>query len=152
MITHGDFRLWMVNNLHDSLTKIINAKQGMDRPYYILVIVKKGYFGPPADSNNELIATDAEKQRAKQANQKLIVKNFEGKTVISTRIVIMFRPPPVPMIGSSLWRVDNRTGEVKCIYILPPDKPVMSEVEFTEDSELVFKSAKRSRVPLIYNN
>ncbi len=152
MLTHGDFRLWMVNNLHDSLTKIINAKQDIDRPYYILVIVKRGYFGPPVDSNNELIATDAEKQRAEQTNQKLIEKNFEGKIVISNRIIIMFQPPPVPMIGSSLWRIDNRIGEVKCIYILPPDKPVISEKEFTEDSKLVFKSAKRSGALLIYNN
>ena len=152
MLTHGDFRLWMVNNLHETLTKIINAKQGLGRPYYILVIAKKGYFGPPADSNNELIATDTEKQRAKQTDQKLIEKNFEGKTVISNRIIIMFQPPPIPMIGSSLWRVDNRSGEVKCIYILPPDKPVMSGVEFTEDSKLVFESAKKSKVPLIYNN
>ena len=152
MLTYGDFRLWMVNNLHSLLERVINAKRNRVSPYYILVVVKKGYFGPPAKTNNELIATDIEKEQAKKANQKLIEKNFEGKTVISNRIIVMDKAPPIPMVGSSLWWVNNQTGQVKCIYILPPDKPVMGEQEFTEDSKLVFESAKKSKVPLIYNN
>jgi hypothetical protein len=84
--------------------------------------------------------------------EELIDKNFEGKTVFSTRMMIQEGPPQVPMIGTGLFRVDNRTGELKCIYMLPPDTPTLAEGNEEEGSELVHTSAKISGVPLAYNN
>lgn len=132
--TFGDFRLWATAVLHKELTKIINFKQNRQRPYYILVIIKKGYFGPPANSPN-----------------KTVDKNFEGKIVFTTRYAILERPPVVPMFSSGLFRVDNRIGEVKCLYMLPPDAPMIETGNEEDGSELVFKSAKRFRMPLIFS-
>ena len=133
MVSHGDFQTWITENFHRSLTKIIEAKASRRTPYYILVIVKKGYNGPSHTINVN----------------KTVEKNFEGNTLIHTRILIIDRPPVVKMIGSSLWRIDNRIGEARCIYILPPDKPVMGGDIEGPESELVAKSGQG--MPLVYN-
>ena len=132
---HGDFQTWVTENLHRNLEKIINAKSDRRTPYYILVIFKKGYNGPAA--------------QVKQTED----RTFEGKTVIHTRMVITDRPPVVQLIGSGLWMVNNLIGEVKCLYLLPPDKPVMGtsfEDEKAKESEFVAKSAVG--MPLAYNS
>lgn len=131
---HGDFQTWVTENLHRNLEKIINAKSDRRTPYYILVIFKKGYNGPSA--------------KAVQTED----RSFEGKTVIHTRMVITDKPPIVQLIGSGLWMVNNLIGEVKCLYLLPPDKPVMGtsfEDEKAKESVLVAKSGMG--MPLVYN-
>ena len=55
MLTHGDFYTWCTENLHRSLSKVIEAKSARHRPYYILVTFKKGYDSPPARVDNELL-------------------------------------------------------------------------------------------------
>ena len=135
MLTHGDFQQWTTECLHRNLEKIINAKSGMKTPYFILVIFKKGYNGPSCKAE---ATTD---------------KSFEGKTVMHTRMVITDRPPLIRLIGTALWRINNRIGEAKCIYILPPDKPVMGtsfEDEKAQESTLVAKSGQG--MPLVYNS
>jgi hypothetical protein len=133
-ITHGDFQTWCTENHHRTLEKIINAKSGRQTPYYILVIFKKGYNGPSCKAQNT------------------VDKSFEGKIVIHTRMVITDQPPLVRLVGTSLWRIDNRIGEAKCLYVLPPDKPVVGtsfEDEKAKDSVLVQKSMQG--MPLVYN-
>jgi hypothetical protein len=141
---YGDFYEWVTNNLHTTLTKIINAKSQRQRPYYILVIVKKGYEGPMARNSNELITSE---EIIKNVSERLIEHDFSGKIMFSTRIIILDNAPVVPMIGSSLWRIDNRIGEAKCLYILPPDKPVDSAVDMEETSEFIAKA----KMPLYWN-
>ena len=134
MITHGDFQTWMTENLHRNLERIVNAKSDRKTPYYILVIFKKGYEGP----SHTVKETDTQ--------------DFSGKTVIHTRIVIIDKPPLIRLIGSGLWRINNRIGEAKCLYLLPPDKPIIGtsfENEKAKDSELVHKS--QQGMPLVYN-
>lgn len=134
MITHGDFQQWTTENLHRNLEKIINAKSNKRTPYYILVIFKKGYNGP---SCKVKVTED---------------KSFEGKTVMHTRMVITDKPPLIKLIGTALWRIDNRIGEARCIYVLPPDKPVMGtsfEDEKAQESSLVERSGKN--MSLVYN-
>jgi len=151
-MTYGDFREWSTAVLHESLTKVIYAKQNRIRPYYIMVIIKKGYFGPPSNPTNDLIATEAEKTQAAKTGQKQMDKNFEGKTMLSCRILILETPPPVAQIGSGVWFIDNLKGIVKCLYLLPPDTPVDSNRPLDdEESILVARSAKRLDSPIFYN-
>jgi hypothetical protein len=134
MITHGDFQTWCTENLHRVLTKIINAKSDKKTPYYILAVFKKGYNGPSCK------ATETKDM------------SFEGKIVLHTRFVLTDRPPLIRLIGTALWRVENKIGEVKCMYVLPPDKPVMGtsfEDEKAKDSVLIQKSMQG--MPLVYN-
>ncbi len=134
MITHGDFQTWSTENLHRNLEKIINAKSDRKTPYYILVIFKKGYEGPaPTVEETE-------------------TRDLSAKTVIHTRMVITDKPPAIQLIGTALWRINNKIGEAKCLYILPPDKPIVGtsfENAKAKDSELVHKSMQG--MPLVYN-
>ena len=135
MLTHGDFQQWTTECLHRNLEKIINAKSGMKTPYFILVVFKKGYNGP----SHKVTRTET--------------VNLEPKTVMHTRMIITNRPPLLRLIGTALWRIDNKIGEAKCIYILPPDKPVMGtsfEDEKAKESSFVEKSGKG--MPLVFNS
>ena len=128
----SDVTLWLTENLHKMLTKVILAKENHPRIYYILVIMKDGYEG-------QSIASEGQK-----------TIDLSGKHVIHNRLVLLDEPPPVPMISSSLWRIDNKIGEAKCIYILPPDKPIMHGTEMGESSKFIWKSAQGA--PLVYSN
>lgn len=134
MITYGDFHTWCTQNLHRSLEKVINANQHRENPYYLLVIVKDGYEGPPAGTKNEIRPTKE--------------LDLSGKKVIRVIINILSQTPAVKMIGSLLWMVDNKIGLAKCLYALPPDKPIKGP-EGECESELVFKSGQG--MPLLYN-
>jgi hypothetical protein len=140
---YGDFQTWATEGLHNCLTKVINAMSWKQNPYYILAIFKKGYMGPPRESANELLNT---------GESKIVDMDFEGKVVLHTRLTLCDQAPPVPMIGTALWYVNNSIGEVKCIYVLPPDKPVAESDEAEEVSELVFESAQKSGVSLVWPN
>ncbi len=127
-----DVTLWLTDELHKMLTKVIMAKENHPRIYYILVIMKDGYEG----------------QSMVSENQKTV--DLSGKHVIHNRLVLLDDPPIVPMISSSLWRIDNKIGEAKCVYILPPDKPIMYGTEMGESSKFIWKSAQGA--PLVYSN
>ena len=134
MITHGDFQTWSTQNLHRALEKIINAKSDRRTPYYILVKFNHGYDGHSCKA-----------EETKDVD-------FEGKIVIHTRLMILDRAPLVRLIGTALWRIDNRIGEARCIYILPPDKPIIGtsfENEKAKESSLVARSGRG--MPLVYN-
>lgn len=129
---HGDVTAWATKVLHDSLEAVINSKASRREPYFILVIIKDGYFGPAvSNSGHDMKTVDMSHQK-----------------VVTNRLVIMDRAPLVPMIGTSLWRIDNKTGEVRCIYILPPDRPMVEGFTVGEDSASVAKCAKG--MPIIY--
>lgn len=135
-----DVILWMTNELHKVLTKVIMAKENYPRIYFIMVIMSDGYLGPPAVRSNSLLNTG-------RAGEKTM--DLSGKHVIHNRLVCMDAPPPVPLISTSLWRIDNKIGEARCVYILPPDKPIMLGVEMGEMSKFIWKSARNA--PLIYS-
>lgn len=127
-----DVTLWLTDELHKMLTKVIMAKENHPRIYYILVIMKDGYEG----------------QSMASEGQRTI--DLSGKHVIHNRLVLLDEPPIVPMISSSLWRIDNKIGEARCVYILPPDKPIMRGTEMGELSKFIWKSAQGA--PLVYSN
>lgn len=135
-----DVTLWMTDELHKMLTKVIMAKENYPRIYYIMVIIKDGYEGPIPKRNNELLNVGEQGEEA---------IDLSGKHVIHNRIVIIDSPPVVPMIGSSLWRIDNKIGEARCVYILPPDKPIIYGAQMGEASKFIWKSAQNA--PLIYS-
>ncbi len=129
-----DVTLWMTDELHKRLTDVIMAKESHPRIYYLLVIMRDGYEGQPATSES----------------QKTV--DLSGKHVNSNRIVCLeeWDLPPVPLISTSLWRIDNKIGEARCEYILPPDKPIMFGVEMGESSKFIWKSAQG--MPLVYGS
>lgn len=126
MITYGDFQSWCTQNLHRELEKVINANQWRQRVYFLLVIVGDGYEGPPA---------------GKREIRPVKEMDFTGLKVMHTTINIIDRPPPIPMIGSLLWMVNNKIGLAKCLYALPPDHPTIGG-DGECSSELVTKSAQ----------
>lgn len=132
-----DVTLWMTDELHKMLTKVIMAKENHPRIYYILVIMKDGYQGPPA------VRSDGRSF----GSEKTV--DLSGKHVIHNRLVLLDAPPIVPMISTSLWRIDNRIGEAKCEYILPPDKPIMYGTQMGEASKFIWKSARGA--PLVWS-
>lgn len=143
-LTHGDFRTWSTTVLHEQLEKVINSKQHSRKPYYILVVIKRGYFGPPAFRNaNNILSGD------RVTAEKTKDMDFENKIIFSCRLILMNKPPIVPLIGTALWYIDNLKGLVKSVYVLPPDMPVDSTKDMTESSELVAKSGRN--MPLAYN-
>lgn len=142
-ITHGDFRNWSMGVLYAQIEKVINAKQHRRKPYYIMAKLERGYSGPPVQNANNILSGD-EVAAGKTENVDLT-----GKTVLSSRLVLLDAPPLVPMINTMLWKVDNVKGLIEPVYVLPMDTPVDSDKDFTEQSELVAKSGKN--MPLVFN-
>lgn len=145
---------WATANLHENLTNIIMNLQGHPRPYFMLIHVSDGYHGKLAGMVGKL--------RNDLLNSKYVPKIVEvmqgertvdlSKSKVShTTIMLMDNPPTVPMISSSLLRVDNKQGRVNWVYILPPDKPILWGAEMGEASEFVYKSAERAQAPVVYN-
>ena len=141
----GDVKTWATEQLHKSLSKIINAKAARRRPYFILVIIKEGYDGPIGlqGNANELLGN------TKKRNATV---DLSGKKVVHNKIILLEERPSIPMIGSSLWRIDNVRGKVDCEYILPLDTPMIHGFEVDgkgEESKIVHESGKN--MPLVYN-
>ncbi|MBE3141166.1 MAG: hypothetical protein IMZ53_11385 [Thermoplasmata archaeon] len=130
----GDIMTWATEDLNQRLIDVVNAKSSRIHPYYILVITKDGYLGQPA------------------GNQGLPTKTMDlsTKKVVHNTIEILEQKPIVPMLGTSLFYVDNSKGFVKCIYVLPLDKPMIGDFEVGGESGLVHKSAQG--MPIIYDN
>lgn len=139
-----DVTLWLTDELHKMLTKVILAKQNHPRVYWIQVQMSDKYLGPPAIKSNDLINPD------NIQGTKTI--DLSSKVVTHTTLVIMeaWHVPPVPLLSTSLWRIDNKIGEAKCIYILPPDKPIIYGTEMGESSKFIWKSARGA--PLVYSS
>ena len=128
-----DVTLWMTDELHKRLTEVIMAKENHPRVYYILVKLNDGYEGHSMAS----------------VSQRTI--DLSGKHVNHNRIIIMeeWQIPPVSLISALMLRIDNRIGEVDWKYILPPDKPIMAGVEFSESCKFIWKSARGA--PLVWS-
>lgn len=145
---------WATANLHENLTNIIMNMQGHPRPYFMLIHVTDGYHGPPANLigklRNDLLNS---KHKPTKVEIRLGERTIDlSKSKVSgTRIMLMDNPPSVPMISSSLLRVDNKQGRVNWIYILPPDKPILWGADMGEASEFVYKSAEQAQAPIVYN-
>lgn len=137
-----DVTLWMTAELHKMLTKVIMAKENHPRVYWLLIKFEYGYMGPKAVRSNDLI------NKGKQGEKTI---DLSGKVVTNTTIVCLeeWDLPPVPLINSALWRIDNKIGEARCIYILPPDKPIMLGTEMGESSNFIWKSARGA--PLVWS-
>ena len=128
----GDVTEWATKELHDALQRTIVAKADMREPYFILVYFNNHYSGPPNKRMSEQTKT----------------MDLSKKRVLNVRLILLKAAPPVRMLNTALWRVDNRTGDVRCIYILPPDKPMVGGFDVEEESETVTKSAKG--MPIYY--
>lgn len=134
-----DVTIWMTDELHKMLTKVIMAKENHPRIYYIMVVMKDHYMGPTAVRHNHLL---------NKGKAGIRTMDLSGKHVLHNRLILIDNPPPVPLISTSLWRIDNKAGRAKCCYILPPDKPILYGEQMGESSEFIFRSAQGA--PLIY--
>lgn len=145
---------WATANLHKNLTNIIMNMQGHPRPYFMLIHVSDGYHGRPAElvgrTRNDLLGSKYE-PIAKEILQGERTIDMSKVKVSSTRIMLMDNPPGVPLISSSLLRVDNKQGRINWIYILPPDKPILWGADMGEASEFVIRSAANANAPVVYN-
>ena len=133
-IKTGDVKAWALDVLNKGLVSVINAKQNLRRPYYIVIIMKEGYMGPPAmGNNNELLHGEDRRVTPHDGPEKTV--DFSGKKIMHHRFILTLRKPPMPQIGSSLLYVNNVTGQVKFEYILPPDMPAIPgfDVEMTSE-------------------
>ena len=142
----NDVTHWMTNELHEMLTRVILAKQDYSKIYFILVIMKDGYLGPTAQRNNELINPGR--------GEGLETINLSKKHVLHNRLVLLpwEKLPVTPMLGTSLWRIDNKAGEARCMYILPEDKPIIFGTDMGEASKFIWKSAEAAGSPLVYSS
>lgn len=70
----------------------------------------------------------------------------------NTQFRLVFSPrdtrPPV-MLNTMLWKVDNKSGRIKEIWVLPKDAPVDPSIPLGPVDEGLIKIAKY--LPLIYN-
>jgi hypothetical protein len=146
-MTVGDIKTWATGVLHKELESVINAKAGMREPYYIFAVIKEGYDGPAAFGNNNELLHGEDTRRAKHYNDTRTV-DLSKKRVVTHRFILMRQPPPIPLLNSSLWRVNNKTGEVKCCWILPPDKPMIAGFDVELESQLVTQCG--SNMPYVY--
>ena len=140
---HGDITQWAQKVLHDGLEAVINSKAHRRTPYFILVIIKEGYDGPAAKAGDSYLLHGRQRQESRMKTVDL-----SKKRVVTNRFVILDKAPLTPMIGSSLWRIDNKIGRIECLYILPPDRPMIEGFTVGVDSETVAKSAKG--MPIVY--
>lgn len=131
----GDIKEWATRSLHVGLEKVINMKQNRRTPYFILVRFDNGYNGPAMANDGRPTKT----------------VDLSGLKVLTQRLVVMEKHqlPSVPLLNSCLWRIDNKIGEARCIYILPPDKPLVNGPELEEASKLVFDCSVN--MPLVWN-
>ena len=144
--------MWATAGLHENLTNIIINMQNHPRPYYMLIHVKDCYDGVPAGLvgklRNDLLGT---KYTPTPSEMRAGVRTMDlsNQRTASNLIVLSDNPPIVPLISTSLLRVDNKQGRVNWIYILPPDKPIIYGADMGEASEFVFKSAANSNAPIV---
>ena len=61
----------------------------------------------------------------------------------------MANPPPVPMLNTMLWSVDNKSGKITEIWVLPKDAPVGPGIILSKPVPGLMKIAPH--LPIIYN-
>lgn len=132
MALTGDVRRWLVDDVYEQMMKVINDRQRVRRPYFLLVHTMEGAGVNLQAKDTKEVAT-------------------ENKRVLNTRIIVMKKPPPVPMLGTHLWYVNNKQGRAICLYVLPHDKPIDPGVAMGKGSKLVFDSVLKADAPVVYN-
>ena len=145
---------WATQNLHENLTNIIMNMESHPRPYFMLIHVSDGYHGTPATMVGSIRNDLLNSKHIPDAKELILGErtvDLSKSKVSGTRIILMDNPPSVPMISSSLLRVDNKQGRVNWIYILPPDKPILWGAEMGEASEFVYRSAAAAQAPIVNN-
>ena len=149
--------MWATEELHKNLTNIIINMQNHPRPYYMLIHMTDGYHGKPAELvgkiRNDLLNSTHVPSPDEFVKGERIIDLSKMKVVHNTiNLYEEWHLPkyvPVPLISTSLIRVDNRQGRAQWIYILPPDKPVIWGCDIGEQSEFVFRSAVKSNAPIV---
>lgn len=143
----GEVKEYFTQELHRSLEKVINAKSDRRDPYYILITFGEGYDGKPAGkTSNHLLK--GEKKATVEGEKTL---DLSDKKVMKQTIILMEPERAarlIPLVNTSLWYVDNKIGHVSCVYILPPDKPMIGGFDVGEESELVHNCGKN--MPIVY--
>jgi hypothetical protein len=146
-LTVGDIKAWATSELHRGLEAVVNAKQDYREPYYIIIIMKEGYQGPPAyGNNNELLHGKDTRQKRRNGPTKSM--DLSNKRVMTHRFILSKEKPLVPLLGSAVVYVNNKTGEVKFEYILPPDKPMIGGFDVELESETIQKCEQG--MPVVY--
>jgi hypothetical protein len=146
-MTIGDIKAWATKVLHDELEAVINAKSNMREPYYIFVIIKEGYHGPAAFGNNNELLHGEDTRKVKHHNETKTI-DLSKKRVVTHRFILMRKPPPIPLVNSSLWYIDNKSGLVRCCWILPPDKPMVQGFDVELESKTITQCG--NNMPYIY--
>lgn len=132
----GDARKWLLEDMKARLAAVVMDNEKRSDPYYIMV-------------TNVIPGVKLGSKATKPLQA-------EGKHVIQTRFVIIgleqveeyFRtsvwPSVFGLMNTMLWYVNNRYGQLECVYVLPgePDEMTAEMVE-TEHSKIVHESQKR---------
>ena len=150
-----DVLAWATEELHRNLTNVILNMQNHPRPYFMLIHIHDGYDGKLGGlghkvRNDLLNSKDQITPKDITAGERTI--DLSKKKTTHNIIMLLDYPPAIPLLSTSLLKVDNRRGRVDWIYILPPDKPVIWGADMGEQSQFVFQSAKKSNAPVIFSN
>ena len=144
-LTVGDIKAWATADLNERLESVINAKSSMREPYWLLILFGDGYHGPLAQGNNNYLLHGGAKQKSGTKTVDMSKMRTMHQTIM---ILPKHKVPPVPLVGTALVYVNNKTGQVKFVYILPPDKPMIGGFDVELDSETVQKCGKG--MPIVY--
>ena len=165
---HGEFRKMLTGELYRKMDAVLNEFGHLQKPYYIQVRINPDYHGPAMGSMQKGVSLkDVETGGKKVIHTRLIVfqcvrectgdplncgpgcKAFMGHNE-NGRVIC---PLTVPQLGTMLWKVDNKRGQIELVSALPADRP-----HTTEDSDnagdvavLAAESARQAGVPLMWN-
>ena len=148
-ITMGEIKAFATKDLQENLEAIVNAKSHRREPYYMLVIFGEGYHGPAAKGTNNYLLHGEDKKQAPMTGATKDI-DLSGLKVMKQTIQVLepCMVPNIPLIGTTLIKVDNKRGSVDFVYILPPDKPIVSGFEVEGHSETAEKCG--ANMPYIY--
>ena len=136
VIQLGDARQWLLEDMKARLAALVVREQNRADPYYILAtnVIPGCKLG-------------AKETKPLQA---------EGKHVIHTRFVIIplekveeyfntnVWPQVFGLMNTMLWYVNNRFGQLECVYVLPAEPKEMTPEDMAvEHSKIVHESATR---------
>lgn len=138
-LTTGDARRMAADDLYRMVEKVVDRLSHLSRQYYILVIVRNHYQGPAAgskDSGQRIETTDVV---------------LPDKMIHNRIVAPLFEPPAVRMLGSMLWRVDNRVGEMELMYAMPYDVPTVLGDSDNEGTVVGAVAERAKGMPLIWS-
>lgn len=133
----GDARRMASDDLYAMLEKVIDVNSNLEGVYWILVIVRNSYQGQSANSAVQKVETTEMKLPNKMIHNRIVAP--------------MMRRPLVKQLGTMLWRVDNRIGEVALEYSLPMDVPVLIEDSDNAGRVLPMVAKAATGIPLIHS-